>query len=602
MRNINIKAKGNSLCKLMLSMIGICTMFGCEDFLDREPLDQISQPQFWKTPAQLDAYIVGKYDWLPGDLTAWGLGYYVDDQNSDNMVSGLNHKKYMNGEDNTTPTSGGGWSWDKIREINMFFDNYHLCEAPFESYKQTYGEACFLKALKYHELVMRFGDVPWYSSVLSDTDDAMLQKPRDPRALVVDSIMALIDKSVACLKPRAEVGSNRLNMETALIYKSRVALYEATWAKYHAGTPSASGVDADVYFRKVIDAFNQFKSTCGGFENKLYTKDGTAKSYYNLFNRFDYADIEEVTLTKKFSRALGIPNNVNVQVWSYGYYGCSYTLELVRSYLAKDGQSVNILDNGTVKESGSAYLTELANLLDPRFKQSVFVPGDILNNTSSAFKDSLFTVPQIHLSEASRNTTTGFSPKKAHNADGPLDNQTDPLVSGIGFRIPELMLNYVEAYVELNGTFPDLSDNVDLLRKRVGMPTLTDVKPTVGTWWPEYGYKISDNLAIIRQERRIELAGEGYRTNDWKRWRAHKLFDGKRPKGFRFNQADYDKINAKPNILIDNDGYIDPFQVSLNNGYLNFNAERDYLYPIPMDDLLINPNLKQNPGWDSPKK
>ena len=601
MKNIynKIKATHKGLLVLPLTLV---TLFSCDDFLDREPLDEVSQVTFWRTPEQLDAYIVGKYEWLPGSLTDWGMGYYIDDQNSDNMVVGLNHPTWMNGENNTTPTSGGEWKWGPIREINMFFDNYSLCESPFSEYEHTYGEACFLKALKYHELVRKFGDVPWYSSVISDTDEEALNKARDPRSLVVDSIMNLMDQAVEHLKLRADVGVNRLNKETALILKSRIALFEATWAKYHAGTKSASDVDADKLFRKTIEAYDQFKQMCGGFEGKLYSTGHPESDYYNLFNRFDYADIQEVTLSKKYSEALGIRNNVNVQSWWYGYSNCSYTLDLVRSYLSNEGKSIDIMDKSIIPGTGVVYLSELASKLDPRYKQSVFTPGDLLNTVTPGFIDSLFTVPQIHMSEASRNTTTGFAPKKAHNVEGPLINQTDPLVSGISFRIAELMLNYVEAYVELNGSFPDLSDNIDLLRKRVGMPALTEVKPQVESWWPDYGYPISDNLAIVRQERRVELAGEGYRTDDWKRWRAHKLFDGKRPKGYRYEKEDYVKQGLNiPSIPVDKDGYLDPYAISLNGGTFKFNPERDYLSPIPMDELLINRNLKQNPEWDSPK-
>lgn len=582
-------------CLLILFALALDS---CESFLDREPLDQISQATFWRTPEQLDAYIIGKYNWLPGQLSEWGMGYFISDISSDDMVKERSYQTWMNGENNTVPTSGGGWNWGAIREINMFFDNYHLCKSPFESYKQTYGEACFLKALKYHELVMKFGDVPWYSHVIADNDDEMLNKPRDSRALVVDSIMNLIDQSVEYLKLQSEVGNNRLNKETALIYKSRVALYEATWSKYHAGTPFASNIDVEKYFNKVIEAYNQFKKLCGGFEDKLYSTGNPDTDYYNLFNRFDYSDIKEVTLSKVYSKALGVPNNINMLVWLYGYGGCSYTLDLVRSYLSKNGTSIDIQDLGQVSETGARYLTELAGKLDPRFRQSVFIPGDLLNSVTPPYADSLFTVPQMHLPDDARNISTGFSPKKGHNPEGPIANQVDPLVDGIGFRIPELMLNYVEAYVELHNNFPDLSDNIDLLRKRVGMPTLTDVKPVVEAWWPNYGYPISDNLAIIRQERHVELAGEGYRTNDWMRWRAHNLFDGKRPKGFRFNQKDYDQIGEKPNVVLDKEGYVDPFSVSLNGGVLHFNEKRDYLSPIPINELLINKNLKQNPGWD----
>ena len=180
----------------------------------------------------------------------------------------------------------------------------------------------------------------------------------------------------------------------------------------------------------------------------------------------------------------------------------------------------------------------------------------------------------------------------------------DKLISNMTFedfdldiRIAEyhIALGKVEAYYNVA---PLMQVDIDLLRKRVGMPTLTEVKPVVESWWPDYGYPISDNLAIVRQERRVELAGEGYRQNDWKRWRAHKLFDGKRHKGFPYDPKEYQAAGYNPNILLDEAGYIDPYQVSLNNGTFHFRSDRDYLSPIPINELLLNKNLKQNPGWD----
>ena len=80
-----------------LMVVASSTLIACDDFLDREPLDQVSQPTFWKTPEHLDAYIVGKYGWLPGAITDWGMGYFVADITSDNMVNRLTHDKWMNG-------------------------------------------------------------------------------------------------------------------------------------------------------------------------------------------------------------------------------------------------------------------------------------------------------------------------------------------------------------------------------------------------------------------------------------------------------------------------------------------------------------------------
>ncbi|MBV4357277.1 RagB/SusD family nutrient uptake outer membrane protein [Pinibacter aurantiacus] len=585
----------------------ICSLASCQKFLDRAPQDQVSTAVFWQTPQELDAYIINLYSWLPGDLTSGLGGYLVADNVSDNMVLSSGYNAFMNGENSTTPASGTGGAWatgfTAIRQINTFFDNYQRCTAPFAQIKQTYGEACFLKALRYEGLVAAYGDVPWYSHVISPNDSAQLYKARDPRSMVVDSIMALLDQSIMYLNTKAvNNNANRLNKESALIYKSRVALYEATWAKYHAGTPSASSVDANKMFQKAIDAFNQFKAEIpGGFTNKLYSTNNPQKDYYNLFGQFDYKAIPEVTLAKNYSQALGVTNQVGYMVWLYGYSGNAFSLDMVKSYLKNDGTYIDITDTvNVVTTKGAASLTQMANMLDPRMRQSMFIPGDLLNNNTAPYKDSIFRVPQMHLATASSNTITGFSPKKGHNPNSIMSNTTDPEIAGIAFRIPELMLNYVEAYVELNGTFPDLSDNIDLIRKRAGMPTLTSVKPVVNASWPSYGYTISDNLAIVRQERRVELAGEGFRTGDWKRWRAHALFSGSRPKGYKLVMADYAPYTTKPSVKLDAQGYVDPYQ-AMPNGKYNFNAGRDYLSPLPLDELIRNKSLVQNPGWDKPQ-
>ena len=101
-------------------------------------------------------------------------------------------------------------------------------------------------------------------------------------------------------------------------------------------------------------------------------------------------------------------------------------------------------------------------------------------------------------------------------------------------------------------------------------------------------------MAIIRNERRIELIGEGYREDDWRRWRAHGLFNGKRKKGLKIDTAEYSA--SQP---VDDNGLLDPQQNTLPNGY-QFDPDKQYLYPIPLGDLELNPNLTQNPGWDTP--
>ena len=108
----------------------------------------------------------------------------------------------------------------------------------------------------------------------------------------------------------------------------------------------------------------------------------------------------------------------------------------------------------------------------------------------------------------------------------------------------------------------------------------------------DYGYQISDELYEIRRERRVELALEGFREDDYRRWAAHKLFLNKRPLGYPFKSSEF------PGFMptLNSNGLIDYHKNELPNGYL-FRPDRDYLSPLPQDELTLNPNLTQNPGW-----
>jgi hypothetical protein len=152
------------------------------------------------------------------------------------------------------------------------------------------------------------------------------------------------------------------------------------------------------------------------------------------------------------------------------------------------------------------------------------------------------------------------------------------------------LLNYAEAKCELDNSVAYAQLN--LLRQRAGMPDFT-VNPQSSDLNPvDYGYAISDELYEIRRERRVELALESLRESDYMRWAAHSLFKGKRPKGYPFNPAEFPTYTPH----LDANGLIDAYAVSIPNGY-GFRPGQDYLYSIPQDELTLNTNLIQNPGW-----
>jgi hypothetical protein len=188
---------------------------------------------------------------------------------------------------------------------------------------------------------------------------------------------------------------------------------------------------------------------------------------------------------------------------------------------------------------------------------------------------------------------TGFQIKKTTNPYNQGAAQTWEIGSETGLiilRYGEVLLNYAEAKCELDNSVA--YEQLNLLRERAGMPDFVvnpqSSDPNLG----DYGYKISDELYEIRRERRVELALEGLRDEDYMRWAAHTLFKGKRPKGYPLSREEFPDYD-KP---VDENGLIDYYKNALSNGY-QFREDQDYLYSIPQDELTLNSNLTQNPGW-----
>jgi hypothetical protein len=163
------------------------------------------------------------------------------------------------------------------------------------------------------------------------------------------------------------------------------------------------------------------------------------------------------------------------------------------------------------------------------------------------------------------------------------------------FRYGEALLNFAEAKAELGTlTQGDIDKSIKLLRDRVGMPNLdlASIQNDPNWLFPSLSPVINE----IRRERHIELAIEGYRWDDLARWRAHHIFVAKRPRGAIFEAALYPELTLGTDVFVDENGYIDPYQNSLPTGY-QFDPGRDYLAPISTEQLTLNSNLVQNPGW-----
>ncbi len=565
-----------------------------KDLLDKPPLTDIENDAYWKTAKDLENYTLQFYAKLPAYNT---LGNYLghigwDGLRGSDMQIAASPSTLWNGT-NQPVTSGGNWTWEDIRSVNVFFKNYQRCKDPFEKYKHYVGEAHFFKAWLYFEKVKAYGDVPWYTHPL-EMDSEDLYKPRDSRLLVTDSILWHLDKAIEYLGTIKAIagGNNRISKEAALLFKSRVALYEGTWQKYHAGTEFGTpGATPAKYLRAAVDAAEELMKPAYGLA--LYSNGLPESDYCKLFSLTSQSASKEVLLWKAFSANLQMSHSFQIYV-SDRTAGISMTMQQVYNYLGKDGNPYNYHTLAqTVK--GNDFLSRIGADCDPRLAQTIWVPGATMWDNS--FGKGTFTRPFLDKSGETLNNT-GFQIRKGNDPKDPqagsgVSWNTSCETGSIIFRYAEALLNYAEAKAEL-GEAVDYAKSINLLRLRAGMPAFKAQQDPNSQRFADYGYAISDELFEIRRERTVELGSEGFRFDDMRRWAAHKLVKGKRPLGYPLKASDWGGITIK--YQTDAEGFIDPFVKQMPNGY-GFNPKRDYLECIPLNEITLNPNLAPNPGW-----
>ena len=397
------------------------------------------------------------------------------------------------------------------------------------------GEIRFFRALQYFSKVMTYGDVPWLEEDLN-TDSEELYGPRTPRNEVVQHIIEDLDFAIEWL-PEGRVSSsdNRLTADVARHIKARVCLYEGTYYKYHTDL----GYEYEDLLQQAVEASDELINS-GNYS--IYSTGDPEHDYYNMYILEDKSSLSEAILYIDYEDPLRLHN------WGHGAWEANtgFSKDFIDSYLYADGLPKSLTsyptDDATIEE-------EFANR-DPRLKQMV------LNNEF-------------------------FEGNSAFVADG------------IAYRYAETLLINAEAKAELGDIDQtDLDNTINVLRDRVGMPHLTLDVGFTDPDWPDYGTDISPLLQEIRRERRIELAGEGFRWNDLCRWKAGELLE---------NPMTYVGKKVTTGTHAD-EGYAIVYS-SYTNSDLSIGAnsrqwdDKMYLLPIPTNELQLNPELEQNPGW-----
>jgi hypothetical protein len=406
---------------------------------------------------------------------------------------------------------------------------------------------------------------------------------------VADNIIAALDSAAMYLTEDKTDGAARVNKWMALLIQSRVALYEGTWEKYHANDPfGVSSPQPDKYFNKVVEAAATIMES-GKYD--IYTTGQPLVDYKDLFALQDYSSNKEVMFWREYNNELSrgdsdFTNDRNFRMETPT--GHTITKELADAYLCNDGKPIT---NNPLFQGYATLNAEKQNR-DPRFFQTIATSDDVWkiyeDGTIKYWKEAY----DILNTSADYNAPSGYIIQKGYNPNMIYHVQQYEESPAIIYRYAEVLLNFTEAKAELGTiTQADIDRTIKKLRDRVGMPNLILANITADPKWDFPS--LSPIINEIRRERRIELAAEGFRWDDIARWAAaDELIVGKRPRGFLASQ-----ITSTNPFPVDGDGFLDPFQNAVPNGY-GFVIGRDYLNSIPESEIVLNPALEQNPGWD----
>ena len=564
-------------------IFGFIGLFCSSCDLTLTPEDSITPDAYFKTESDLQLWTNQFYSLLDdADGSAGQNADDVVDRNFQDVIAGTR-----------SAATESGWSWGQLRSINYYLQNSKNCTD--EKIRNQYdGVAYFFRAYFYFVKVRRYGDVPWYDQVLGSKDDVLLKKARDDRGFVMDKVMNDFDHAILLLSQTKN--ASRITAWTALAFKSRAALFEGTFRKYHGMQ------DGDKYLQQAADASGQFITSSG---YALYNEG--SEPYRDLFCS-DIAKSTEVVLTRIYNfPTLGIPNSIQFNILNDRQ---GFTRRFINHYLMADG--TRFTDKTDYQ---SMFYTNEVKLRDPRMAQTVMCPGYIQRGSTSAIRNMLL-------------SSTGYQPIKyiaTADQNGSGKGTADfPLM-----RAAEVYLNYAEAKAEL-GTLAqsDLDVSVNKIRSRARMPNLNMANANANpdnflkTCYPNVTQ--NDNTGVIleiRRERTIELVMEGIRQWDMFRWKeGMQLVNSPNPyygcyiSGPGQFDMDGDGVNdveiyttaptssLAKRLLIGTDivlsngtsGYIIAFPTIL----CTWDENRDYLWPIPADQRVLTVGLlTQNPGW-----
>lgn len=631
--------------KLFILFIFPLLLVNCnDDYLDKYPVTSLVEETAFETYDNFKAFMWPCYGMFKNgniltSVNVQGLSsHYLGDWYAGYLVrkTALNPYAYQT---ITETTTSGAWNFSTIRRINIMLSNIDDTQNLNEDEKNHWrAVGYFFHSYWYMMLINRFGDIPWVDQVLDDNSDEAYG-PREDRKVVADKILERLkwaEENIGDFTQRD--GENTINQDAVRAAISRFTLREGTWRKYHGLG------DYEKYF---TECARVSKLLMDAYPNLYYGTDGQpAAGYGEMWTTEDLGTVPGVILHKQYLQGY------LEAAFSYREHTSGHDMALhqdvIDLYLCNDGKTIynSELYNGD-KDIYATFRNRDARLYHTVMPPFKINPGrgdyptwsfteneadreyiDIMGVNSSCSN------PGIGMKRLPAQNWTAAILKESPNILGVSGTSYISSYSGYYlwksydqwelndsknatntadkpiFKIEEVLLNYAECLYE-QGSFNQViaDQTINKLRDRAGVGRMVvseidaDFDPSRDKGDPSVAgdYEVDPVLWEIRRERIIELMGEGFGFNDVRRWKKAHWMINKQPKGFWTNKGKAgrgllnEQTRLRDNSLTEGYAFLFPDPVNTEGkGWL----EKYYLYQVPTDEIVINPNLDQNPGWN----
>lgn len=625
------------------------SLAGCNnDFLEYLPKTDLTEETAFVTYDNFKTYSWGLYSIFGNEVmrqhidaskdvltVAYGDVYanYLYNSNSTNT-------QYNNWQWNnitSTMNTDDSWNFDYIRRVNIMLRNIDKSQMKEEDRLHWRSVGLFFRSYRYYDLLARYGDVPWLEDVVSDNDEAVMYAPRTPRDEVAKNILRDLQYAEEHIKAEGEgLKTNTINRDCVRALMSRFCLFEGTWRKYHGlGGGDSYLAECERVSKLLLDAYPAIATN--------YVDLWTSDNLSGFPGMILYKQYENDLIMSTFPRQeRGGSQKFGMHARTVGRYLCQDGKPISTSSLYK-GKGANASVNDefynrdhrlywrcvppykTNKTNGNPVTTENKNSwwtegMDPKDRYFIDYMNKI-NDANHQFPlhtwqpQFLSRVPMIQTSPNSWGPMRNYGGyyfymfyntynETAIQAGGQKAVTDMPI-----FHIEEIMLNFAEVMYEqnkFNQSIADLTINKLRIRANVAPMIVSEINTAFD---PDRDPQVDLVAWEIRRERMVELMGEGFGYYDIRRWKRADYFINQRPLGVRVAAGEVSEyfgtgsvfvkasdVNPAAGVTTEDIGRVvcvDDF-VSRGKGW----KDHFYLNPVPKTQLILNDNLKQNPGWD----